>query len=140
GWRRGWLESNCAPSGPGPPGASETIARLRPSSRRLASRHHQRHLRRVSHHHALGIHGGVVAHGEGPDEHLPWLTAPWLRSTPSQKNCSTRIRLWVRVPVLSEQMYVTEPRASTAGGRRVSACLATIFLAPRARAIATTAG
>ena len=37
-------------------------------------------------------------------------------------------------------MYVTEPSVSTAGSRRIRACLATIFRAPRARVITTTAG
>ena len=52
----------------------------------------------------------------------------------------TVIRFWVRVPVLSEQMTVTEPRVSTAGSLRISARRRSIRWAPRARAMVTTVG
>ena len=43
------------------------------------------------------------------------------------------------LPVLSEQMYVTEPCVSTAGNLRISALFFANFLAPKANAIATNA-
>ena len=53
---------------------------------------------------------------------------------------STRIRFSVSVPVLSEQIQVTDPRVSTAGSRRTSALWWAMRRAPRARVTATTAG
>ena len=44
------------------------------------------------------------------------------------------------LPVLSEQMYVTEPCVSTAGNLRISALFFAIFLSPKANAIVTNAG
>ena len=44
------------------------------------------------------------------------------------------------MPVLSEQITVTEPSVSTAGSFRMSALRFSIFCAPSARAIVTTAG
>ena len=46
----------------------------------------------------------------------------------------------VSVPVLSEHIYVTEPRVSTAGSLLMRAFCFTIFLAPSARDMVTTAG
>ncbi len=54
--------------------------------------------------------------------------------------CSTVILLNVSVPVLSEQIYVTEPSVSTAGNFLISALSFTSFFAPSARDIVTTAG
>ena len=59
---------------------------------------------------------------------------------PSTYISSTVILFRVRVPVLSVQMYVTEPRVSTAGSFLIRAFCLTIFLAPRARDMVTTAG
>ena len=42
----------------------------------------------------------------------------------------TRILFWVSVPVLSEQITLTEPSVSTAGRRRISACCLTICARP----------
>jgi len=42
----------------------------------------------------------------------------------------TVILFWVKVPVLSEQMTVTDPRVSTAGSLRISALRRTIRWAP----------
>ena len=53
---------------------------------------------------------------------------------------STRIRFSVSVPVLSEQIQVTDPSVSTAGSRRTSALWWAMRRAPRARVTATTAG
>ncbi len=53
---------------------------------------------------------------------------------------STVIAFWVNVPVLSEQMTVTEPSVSTAGSLRISAWRRTMRCAPRARAMVMTAG
>ncbi len=50
------------------------------------------------------------------------------------------MRFWVSVPVLSEQIVVTEPRVSTAGSLRIRACRFNIRREPMARAIVTTAG
>jgi len=50
------------------------------------------------------------------------------------------MRFSVSVPVLSEQMKVTEPSVSTAGSLRMSAFWPTIFLAPSASDTDTTAG
>ena len=53
---------------------------------------------------------------------------------------STSIRFSVRVPVLSEQMTVTEPSVSTAGSLRTSALRRAMRRAPSASATVTTAG
>ena len=50
------------------------------------------------------------------------------------------MRFSVSVPVLSEQMAVTEPSVSTAGSLRIRALRRTMRCAPRARAMVTTAG
>ena len=50
------------------------------------------------------------------------------------------MRFSVSVPVLSEQMTVTEPSVSTAGSLRMSTLRFSIRWAPRASAIVTTAG
>ena len=50
------------------------------------------------------------------------------------------MRFSVRVPVLSEQMTVTEPSVSTAGSLRIRACRFSIRCAPSASAMVTTAG
>jgi len=50
------------------------------------------------------------------------------------------MRFCVSVPVLSEQMVVTEPKVSTDGKRRTSALTATMRRAPRANSTVTTAG
>ena len=50
------------------------------------------------------------------------------------------MRFWVRVPVLSEQMTVTEPSVSTAGSLRISALRRSMRWAPIARVKVTTAG
>ena len=52
----------------------------------------------------------------------------------------TVISLRVSVPVLSEQMVVTEPRVSTAGSRRMMACLAAMRRTPMASVMVITAG
>ena len=72
---------------------------------------------------------------------------------PDLRNCCTKftvrsatssmvtvIRFSVSVPVLSEQMTVTEPRVSTAGSLRIRARRLSIRCAPNARAMVTTAG
>ena len=55
-------------------------------------------------------------------------------------NTTTVIRFWVSVPVLSEQIVVTDPSVSTAYSRRMRALLASIRWAPRVRVMVTTAG
>ena len=50
------------------------------------------------------------------------------------------MRFCVSVPVLSEQMVVTEPSVSTAGRRRISAFCFTMRAAPSASEMVTTAG
>ena len=50
------------------------------------------------------------------------------------------MRFSVRVPVLSEQMTVTEPRVSTAGSLRMRALRRSIRCAPSDRAMVTMAG
>ena len=50
------------------------------------------------------------------------------------------MRFCVRVPVLSEQMTVTEPSVSTAGSLRISALRLSILCAPIASVKVTTAG
>ncbi len=50
------------------------------------------------------------------------------------------MRFSVSVPVLSVQMYVTDPSVSTAGSFRINACWRTSFRAPNASEIVTTAG
>ena len=60
--------------------------------------------------------------------------------SPSTSSTVTVMRFSVRVPVLSEQMTVTEPRVSTAGSLRMRAWRLSMRWAPRARAMVTTAG
>ncbi len=52
----------------------------------------------------------------------------------------TVISLRVRVPVLSEQMVVTEPRVSTAGRRRIIAWRRAMHCTPTARVMVMMAG
>ena len=82
----------------------------------------------------------------------PAVSSAFSTGTPLRNKVSTRcvspitsstvtvIRFSVRVPVLSEQMTVTEPRVSTAGSLRMRACRLSIRWAPNARAMVTTAG
>ncbi len=68
-------------------------------------------------------------------------TGPSVQAGPAAVHIrATRIRFCVSVPVLSEQMVVTEPRDSTAGSRRTRAFLCAILPAPIASATVTTAG
>ena len=62
------------------------------------------------------------------------------RSSEATHTSSTSIRFWVRVPVLSAQIQVTDPRLSTAARRRTRAWRAAIRRAPSASATVTTAG
>ena len=59
---------------------------------------------------------------------------------PAEWISETSIRFRVSVPVLSEQMTVTEPSVSTAGSFRIRARRASIRCEPRARVTVTTAG
>ena len=59
---------------------------------------------------------------------------------PATSSAVTVILFSVSVPVLSEQMTVTEPSVSTAGSFRISALRFSIFCAPSASAMVTTAG
>jgi hypothetical protein len=62
-------------------------------------------------------------------------------SPPSQARCSRScMRLSVSVPVLSEQITLTEPSVSTLGRRRTSALARTSRRAPSASSTVTTAG
>ena len=60
--------------------------------------------------------------------------------SPATSSMVTVMRFSVRVPVLSEQIVVTEPSVSTAGSRRMSARRRTMRCAPRASEMVTTAG
>ncbi len=60
--------------------------------------------------------------------------------SPITSSTVTVIRFSVRVPVLSEQMTVTEPSVSTAGSLRMSASRLSMRCAPSARPMVTTAG
>ena len=51
----------------------------------------------------------------------------------------TVISFWVRVPVLSVQITVVEPRVSTAGSRRTRTRMPAIRCIPRARVMVVTA-
>ena len=62
------------------------------------------------------------------------------RRSPAMSSTTTVIRFWVSVPVLSEQIVVTDPSVSTAYSRRMRALLASIRWAPRVRVMVTTAG
>ena len=59
---------------------------------------------------------------------------------PPAQPWTTVISFWVRVPVLSEQTTVAEPRVSTAGSLRMRAWRRTMRCMPRARQMVTTAG
>lgn len=59
---------------------------------------------------------------------------------PSTYTCVTVISFLVRVPVLSEQMTLTDHSVSTDGSFLMSASLRTMRLTQRLRAIVTTAG
>ena len=59
---------------------------------------------------------------------------------PATSRILTVIRFSVRVPVLSEQITVTDPRVSTAGSLRINALRRSIRCAPSARVMVTTAG
>mmetsp|Transcript_2323 Transcript_2323/g.8261 ORF Transcript_2323/g.8261 Transcript_2323/m.8261 type:complete len:250 (-) Transcript_2323:145-894(-) len=60
--------------------------------------------------------------------------------SPTTATWQTDIWLVVRVPVLSEQMTVVQPRVSTEGSERTIALFFAIFMVPRARHVVTTAG
>ena len=62
------------------------------------------------------------------------------RWSPATSSRVTVIRFSVSVPVLSEQMVVTEPSASTAGSFRTSDSRSSKRCAPSASVIVTTAG
>ncbi|CAB5013160.1 unannotated protein [freshwater metagenome] len=59
---------------------------------------------------------------------------------PEPSSTVTVMRFWVSVPVLSEQITVTEPRVSTAGSLRTRALRLSIRCEPIARVSVTTAG
>ena len=59
---------------------------------------------------------------------------------PATSRTVTTIWFFVRVPVLSEQITVTDPRVSTAGSFRIRALRLSMRRAPRARVMVTTAG
>ena len=52
--------------------------------------------------------------------------------------CTTVIRFWVRVPVLSEQMTCVQPRVSTAVSRRITALALDILVTPMDSTTVTT--
>ena len=62
------------------------------------------------------------------------------QNCPPAKKVLTDIRFWVRVPVLSTQRTVAEPRVSMAGIWRVSTFFWEILHAPRARNMVRTTG
>ena len=66
----------------------------------------------------------------------------WTNSSdsPTTLRMVTVIRFSVNVPVLSEQMVVTDPSVSTAGSFRIKALRRTMRWAPRAKLMVTTAG
>ena len=70
----------------------------------------------------------------------PGRGSPGTQRTPCATSSSACMRFCVSVPVLSEQMVVTDPSVSTDGRRRTSACTATMRRAPRASSTVTTAG
>ena len=59
---------------------------------------------------------------------------------PAHTTCCTVISLRVSVPVLSEQITVTEPSVSTAGSRRITACRCVMRCTPMASVIVMIAG
>merc|ERR1719430_2464837 len=61
-------------------------------------------------------------------------------SSAKVKALQTDIMLVVRVPVLSEQITLVQPRVSTEGRDLTMAFLAAILLVPRARQVVITAG
>ena len=109
---------------------------------------HQRGLGRVAlpaRRRAVAVATRVVAQGRGaqrlalhrPGQRLARAPSGW---PPAPAASSACIRFCVSVPVLSEQMVVTEPSVSTDGRRRTSACTATMRRAPSASSTVTTAG
>jgi hypothetical protein len=112
----------------------------------------------------LKVQAGVVAQGGGLGqrqqhrrlaEQLGWLqvvaVAPQralgrvarplhIHQPPASTTCCTVISLRVRVPVLSEQITVTEPSVSTAGRRRITAWRAAMRCTPMARVMDMMAG
>ena len=66
--------------------------------------------------------------------------SPGTQAVPSASRRSACMRFCVKVPVLSEQMKVTEPKVSTDGRRRISAFCDTMRRAPSASSTVTTAG
>ena len=65
------------------------------------------------------------------------LSCPGCRTLPSTSTCSTVIRFWVRVPVLSEQITETQPRLSTAFKSLMMACSRAICCVPMACTMVT---
>jgi len=78
-------------------------------------------------------HGGIIIQGEcthslgGKSAAMPFLRH-------FNVECFGVHAFCVNVPVLSEQIKVTEPRVSTACRRRIKAFFLTILRAPKARA------
>ena len=112
---------------------------------RVARRDVQGGFRGVALRLAIGALGSVVAERHRAHEPRPRLgfrdaDPPHRAPGPPDHSRSTRIRFCVSVPVLSEQMTVTDPSASTAGSRRTRALRRAIFPAPIASATVTTAG
>ncbi len=66
--------------------------------------------------------------------------SPGRHARPSACTSSACMRFCVSVPVLSEQMVLTEPSVSTDGSRRTSAFCPTMRRAPSASSTVTTAG
>ncbi len=62
------------------------------------------------------------------------------KNSPSTAILVTVISFWVKVPVLSEQIIVADPRVSTEESFRISALRAIISCMPKARVMVTTAG
>ena len=62
---------------------------------------------------------------------------PGCKTLPSTSTCSTVMRFWVRVPVLSEQITDTQPRLSTAFRSLMMACSRAICCVPMACTMVT---
>ena len=62
----------------------------------------------------------------------------WSLLSASTMKCSTHIWFVVRVPVLSEQIMVVQPRVSTLGSFLIMAFFLAIFLEPKASAVVIT--
>lgn len=70
-----------------------------------------------------------------PSTSYSWRVCPAL---PTMKTFETLIWLVVKVPVLSEQMTLVDPRVSTLGRLRTMAFFAAILRVPRARQVVMT--